>query len=1043
MINSSNVLEQPEIQRWITIAGSGDISSLGRRVQLGTPPRMVLDALQEQQGEGPSDAVIKPSSESTYYDVDEHEIISDFVDRCLAVDSLSSSEVTFETNDGLAVFWQAWLDVASHQLREQVPNEAAWLPVEEPCQSALLKELKKIGAQPLQSLLVGHQAIWKLRHGSDDATDDALNQSEAVTAFAERVIEDPSGYVLEEFPELARLLATRVAFWVESMAEFIRRLLKDKNCIEEKAKEWSGVSRLGEISDAEASLSDPHRRGRSVVIVEFESGFRIVYKPRPVDIDGAFWTFTEWMRKEEGPSVRAARTITRDGYGWAEYITKEPLSVSAETYYERAGALLCVMYVLRGKDFHCENIISASTHPVPIDLEVLCAPDPPPFASSNSAKSTSSSGYVVSRSGLLPTWHRVQGLTRDFGGFSDSGIYDKNNMDKQDSEQPQELGLRKNVPVGQKGEEHIEDHISSVIDGFSHAYRFFQKRQRVLLDQDGPLSLFEGLQTRFIFRGTKYYSTMRRQSTTSKLLRDPNARDLELDLLFRPWLRTGESGSKWVAIAHAEKAAMSVHDLPVFDHYTDGTDIYTPTDTIKDYFTSSGLQQVRAGIERLSVSDMNWQVALIRGTMYTRATDGVSDIPFTTRQLQQVVPQNLREQAQENASDIATIIQTSLHQVPEGEHNWARVYFASETKTLKVSKPTNALHNGGAGVALFLAAYGALRDVDKARSLSRDMFNRIIQSGEESRSRRLHGGTEGLASMIYGATTADRFLPNAEWLPRLVLLAESMDTASIAGTTTVDVVAGSAGTVLSLLNLHCATDSTSVLDRAVACGDHLLQNRVQHGSYHVWPGMEENADIGFAHGNAGIGFALDRLARASGHSRFATAARETWDYVWSRYDDEAMAWIEIDDLGGMPRHFGADGEADYQTLAGDSWCRGNTGVLLALFLADTETALKRVDAHIFDRILDMGSEPCDHVCCGAYGRISAVLNIARHLGDADLERRAAEQAQRIAPSQDRQYTPQYGTGYFDPGLYTGLAGIGMTHLEVAHPEASPSILTWS
>lgn len=40
-------------------------------------------------------------------------------------------------------------------------------------------------------------------------------------------------------------------------------------------------------------------------------------------------------------------------------------------FYYKIGELLCILYTLNSKDFHCENIIADGDSPVLIDLETL------------------------------------------------------------------------------------------------------------------------------------------------------------------------------------------------------------------------------------------------------------------------------------------------------------------------------------------------------------------------------------------------------------------------------------------------------------------------------------------------------------------------------------------------------------------------------------------------------------------------------------------------------------------------------------------------
>ena len=75
-----------------------------------------------------------------------------------------------------------------------------------------------------------------------------------------------------------------------------------------------------------------------------------------------------------------------------------------------------------------------------------------------------------------------------------------------------------------------------------------------------------------------------------------------------------------------------------------------------------------------------------------------------------------------------------------------------------------------------------------------------------------------------------------------------------------DVLVGSAGTILSLLACHRVTGNKAILEKAVYCGNHLLNNRVKTPSgYQAWNTMDDIALLGFSHGAAGIAYALLKL----------------------------------------------------------------------------------------------------------------------------------------------------------------------------------------
>ena len=80
--------------------------------------------------------------------------------------------------------------------------------------------------------------------------------------------------------------------------------------------------------------------------------------------------------------------LNRDGYGWVEYVEYQPCSdeTAVERFYQRAGMLLCSIYVLRGNDCHHENLIASGEHLVLIDMETLLHHDPHIFDDSPNAQ---------------------------------------------------------------------------------------------------------------------------------------------------------------------------------------------------------------------------------------------------------------------------------------------------------------------------------------------------------------------------------------------------------------------------------------------------------------------------------------------------------------------------------------------------------------------------------------------------------------------------------------------------------------------------------
>ncbi len=187
----------------------------------------------------------------------------------------------------------------------------------------------------------------------------------------------PSARLLElfaRFPALARLVAELCVDWGDSIYELSTRLKKDRKQLMRKFPGLAHSRNTARpfVRDAQFGLGDCHEHGRAVILLEFGNGRKIIYKPR--DCRGE----QEWglLLHNLAPSSlrpRHPRILTRDGYGWIEFITSRPCRSVAQmrTFYRRAGVQLCAATLLRASDLHLDNVIAAGAHPVVIDAETL------------------------------------------------------------------------------------------------------------------------------------------------------------------------------------------------------------------------------------------------------------------------------------------------------------------------------------------------------------------------------------------------------------------------------------------------------------------------------------------------------------------------------------------------------------------------------------------------------------------------------------------------------------------------------------------------
>ena len=167
---------------------------------------------------------------------------------------------------------------------------------------------------------------------------------------------------------LLRLAATLTRQWIDTSREFILRLDADLPAIRRDL----GPAK-GNVAKIESDVSDPHNGGRSVRVVAFADGSRVLYKPKDLRLDIAWRGLAGRLNQAGAPvELKAVHAIARDGYGWTEFI--EHAGTDAEgckRFFRRAGAWLALFHCFAAADMHQENMIAAGDHPVPIDLETI------------------------------------------------------------------------------------------------------------------------------------------------------------------------------------------------------------------------------------------------------------------------------------------------------------------------------------------------------------------------------------------------------------------------------------------------------------------------------------------------------------------------------------------------------------------------------------------------------------------------------------------------------------------------------------------------
>jgi type 2 lantibiotic biosynthesis protein LanM len=957
-----------------------------------------------------------------------------------------------------------FVDHAAEALAERLGHRPDLITAEalRPALTYLLRFLSNVASPALFERFDQHRTAREsqfdrlLRRAEPESAGDRLYQ-----AF---VVESHNGGLaglLARKAVLARQLATAVDDWIEATAELIERLDRDRKAI---ASLFNGGMPLGSVIELRPGLSDRHHQGRTVAALRFESGLALVYKPKPLAVDRAFFDVLGWINEQgELPPFRRLAVLPGEGYGWMEWVDPEPVAdaAGAARYYRRCGRLLALVYALEGYDCHAENVIAAGEQPVLVDLETLMNPtaagmvDDAALSPATAVAARQLHDSVI-RTGFLPNWTLGQdGRWVDVSmlGFSDG---QPRFTQAPGWETPNTDGMRRasrEVPLpGGQSVPRLPDGAPAgaadereVIAGFREMYRFLVRHRDELLGAPELLPAWKSLQVRYVPRMTRLYARFLRRLTDPSVLERGIDWSLAAESLARLsiFFSTGETRpGGWDLFAH-ECAALLRLDIPYFAARGDERHVYDGRGRllVADRFAETPFERLRTRLDKLGEGDLEMQTGYVRATFQARATGGgvVAHGLGAQRRREEAADVLEPDDALELASRLGHRLASRAIRSPGGAVTWIALEPLQDSAVCSFKPIGYNLHSGSAGVALFLAALARVTGDREVRALALGALREVLAALRDDPQWMVEalglGANLGVGSILYALSAAGELLDEEDLVRRAATAARGLGHPAIEKDSKLDVVFGAAGAILSLLKLHRASGDAAVLDVAAECGRHLLAHVRETGEgLAACPTMDGALHTGFSHGAAGLACALARLAAATGETTFAAAARGLVAWEENHFDRGE---------GNYPTHRKRD-EAPIFLAA---WCHGAPGIALSRLallealgepgaLVQAERCLATTERH--------GLADADHLCCGTSGRIDVLLEAGRRLAQpARIERArrlAAEAVHRAAGSGGCRLPAGTTDAALLPGLFTGSAGIGYTWLRLARPDELPSVL---
>jgi type 2 lantibiotic biosynthesis protein LanM len=660
------------------------------------------------------------------------------------------------------------------------------------------------------------------------------------------------------YPVLARLLGQASTFHTDAAGELLTRFATDRATV---VTTLFGGTDPGRLTEIRAGLGDTHRRGRGVAVLTFAGGAKLVYKPRDLGAHERFAHAVRWLNTVVSDlELRTAAAVTRDGYGWVEFVPAAPLPdlAAADRFYRRHGGLLALLHALHAADMHFENVIACGDQPVPVDVETLFHPSltAPDSAPDPAARALSES---VQRTGLLPVVVAGEGGAADVSALGGSTV-----TDVVTDWAPDERGalreVRKQVsrtgagnlpnfdgrPVG------VAAHEKALLAGFRLAYDAILRHRTEFIDL---LEQCGDDEVRVAVRHSAGYTRLLTESTRPELLRDGLVRDQALDLL---WTESTRHPLRW-RVCRDELADLWALDVPLFTTRPGSADLWSATGRrLPGALDRPGLANALTKVNAMSEIDRRDQEWIITAALATTRPTGQGHHPAPALPGHMVGTAAPPDRLLVAACTIAD--QIVARHLAHGERvNWLGLEHVDDTQWLVL--PMGAgLGNGYLGVALFLAQVAELSGIARYA----DMAHRALRGLPglfDLMARRPDlvatigcGGFHGFGGIAYGLARLAGLLDDHE-LADATRTAVDLAAAAARTPGPPDVAGGAAGCLAAMTAVHAELGLASAAALAEDCAAGLTELVRATGMAGTPPG--------FLGGAAGITWALDRAAGLS------------------------------------------------------------------------------------------------------------------------------------------------------------------------------------
>ena len=674
---------------------------------------------------------------------------------------------------------------------------------------------------------------------------------------------------LAAFPVLGRLLAVTYRFWLDAMREMIGRLRHDWRRLGRVL--GSGAS-LGALTGFRGDAGDMHDHGRSVSILTFATGARVVYKPKDLRIAGLYDEMVELLNTGGlSPRLHRRAIVHGHGYAWEEFVAAAPCASEAgvRRFYRRMGMHVRLVQLLDGVDFTADNVVAHGEWPVLIDLEMLLSPRMPPSVAPTATerevlrrvfdspcRSGLISAKIIGDAGRRPA--EVGALAageQRIAPFKQRVLRRTDEGDHALADDYVPFAASTAAPILDGATARADRYFDEVVRGYRDMHRCLWRAKRQLLTPGGILDRLADVRVRFLCRDTHVYSRLLVESWHPTRMRDAVAREICLERLWRG--RFADPG-----VVQQEVDAARDLDVPMFTARAGDDTLATgAAREIRGFFDGNPVARVRDRLAALPPAAGRRDIDTIDTVLFTLAPDAA---PRSSPARRRRARHDPRAPLAVAASIGDSILRHAVS-ADDGQLGWHGLHYHWASDSWELGVLNDDILTGTAGLAIVFAdlarATGRARFASAARTLA-GMLARRLDTPLAPPTGGATGGMTGWGAWLYAILRVASALEDWRAVPPLLAPLANTAPDAMALSPDASLVTGLAGLVRVLVRATHAPGGHALWPHACRAGHALLERRDASGSFPEMVAPDDATTLaGLPDAQFGAAAALLSLAR--------------------------------------------------------------------------------------------------------------------------------------------------------------------------------------